>query len=165
MLRVCIAGVTGWQGAPLAEAIRQASDLELLAGVARGAAGRQLENGTPIFGDLASALDATPVDVMVDYTAPAAVAAHAATAIERGVHAMLGTSGLTDDDLQKLDRLARKAGVGVVAAPNFSPLATLLGQAAALIGKQISHWEIVEYASAEKPDAPSSTARDLQHGD
>jgi 4-hydroxy-tetrahydrodipicolinate reductase len=161
VLRICLAGVTGWQGVPLSEAVINAPDLHLSAGVARSAAGKQLRNGAPVYGDVESALEAVPVDVFIDYTAPNAVARHARTAIERGIHAVLGASGLTPRDFIELDALSRRHGVGVVAAANFSPLATLLGQAAAMVARHLSNWEIVEYAPAHKPDAPSATSQDL----
>jgi Dihydrodipicolinate reductase, N-terminus len=82
VLRICLAGVTGWQGVPLSEALINAPDLHLSAGVARSAAGKQLRNGAPVYGDVESALEAVPVDVFIDYTAPNAVARHARTAIE-----------------------------------------------------------------------------------
>jgi len=39
VIDVCIAGITGWVGAPLADAVAEADDLRLVAGVARRGAG------------------------------------------------------------------------------------------------------------------------------
>jgi 4-hydroxy-tetrahydrodipicolinate reductase len=49
----------------------------------------------------------------------------------------------------------------VVAAGNFSIMAAILKRAAALAAQHLRHWEIVDYASAEKPDVPSGTSREL----
>ncbi|NUR87644.1 MAG: 4-hydroxy-tetrahydrodipicolinate reductase, partial [Nonomuraea sp.] len=56
---------------------------------------------------------------------------------------------------------AREAGVGVVAAGNFSLTAAMAQAAAALVAPHLPAWEIIDYASAGKPDAPSGTAREL----
>jgi len=83
------------------------------------------------------------------------------TAVEAGVHAVVGSSGLTAADYDELDRLARDRGVGVIAAGNFSVMAAVLRRAAAMAARHLGHWEIVDYASDDKPDVPSGTAREL----
>jgi 4-hydroxy-tetrahydrodipicolinate reductase len=155
MIRVCIAGITGWTGKPVAAAVEAADDLELAAGVSRSAAG-----APGIFGSVAEALDAADADVLVDYTHASAVKAHVLAAIERGVHVVVGSSGLTADDYAELDGLARERQVGV-AAGNFSLLAALLLRFAAEAARHVGSWEILDYASAGKPDVPSGTAREL----
>ena len=79
----------------------------------------------------------------------------------KAVHVVVGSSGLTADDYAELDRLARDRGVGVVAAANFSIMAAILKRAAALAAQHLHHWEIIDYASADKPDVPSGTSREL----
>src|ERR671918_2229369 len=66
MIDVCVAGITGWVGEPLAQAIGDAEDLRLVAGVARRGAGTTV-HGVPVFGSLEEALE-TPSDVLVEYT-------------------------------------------------------------------------------------------------
>jgi len=156
MIRVCVAGITGWTGKPVAAAVEAADDLELAAGVSRSAAGKP-----GIFGSVAEALDAAAADVLVDYTDASAVKANVLAAIERGVHVVVGSSGLTADDYAELDALARKRQVGVVAAGNFSLLAALLLRFATEAARHVASWEILDYASAGKPDVPSGTAREL----
>ena len=58
-------------------------------------------------------------------------------------------------------RLAREREVGVVAAGNFSLSAALVLRFAAEAASHLERWEIVDYASATKPDAPSGTAREI----
>ena len=83
------------------------------------------------------------------------------TAVEAGVHVVVGSSGLTADDYQELDRLARDRGVGVIAAGNFSVMAAVLRRAAAMAARHLGQWEIIDYASDDKPDVPSGTAGEL----
>lgn len=160
-MRVCIAGVTGWTGSALAEAVMGAPDLTLTSGVSRSSAGVELANGAPVFADVAAALAGPIFDVLVDYTDPGVAAAHATAAIGHGRHVVIGTSGVSDAEFDRIDDLARRAGVGVVTAGNFSPLAAMLAVVATSIARFAPHREIVEYGSAGKSDAPGTTARDV----
>jgi 4-hydroxy-tetrahydrodipicolinate reductase len=167
MTNVCIAGITGWTAPPIAAAIAASEDLELVAGVARSAAGQSLRDATgldvdgQVFGSVADALAVGGVDVLVDYTSATAVADHVRAAVDAGVHVVIGTSGLTADDYAVIDDAARARGVGVVAAGNFSVMAAILLKAATLAAEHLDHWEILDYAKATKPDVPSGTAREL----
>ena len=97
-LSICVAGITGWTGGAVAEAVAAADDLELRSGVSRSAAGGEA-HGAPVFASAEEALDG--VDVLIDYTSHDAVKANALTAIERGVAVVIGTSGLTADEVGK----------------------------------------------------------------
>jgi 4-hydroxy-tetrahydrodipicolinate reductase len=167
LIKICLAGATGWVGRGLVAAIAQAPDLELVAAVARKGAGKRLADvlGSPapdikISKSVEDALS-VPCDVLVDYTLPDAVRGHVLAAIGRGVHAAVGTSGLTDEEYAEIDAAAKARGVGVLAAGNFALTAVLLQRFAELAAKQIPHWEIIDYGKAAKPDAPSGTAREL----
>ncbi|MEV6037892.1 4-hydroxy-tetrahydrodipicolinate reductase [Nonomuraea sp. NPDC052116] len=167
MINVCFAGVTGWTAPPIVAAIDRADDLTLTAGVSRSAAGQSLaeaagsKSAGRVYGSVAEALAAAPVDVLVDYTSAAAVKDNVWTAVRAGVNVVVGSSGLTADDYAELDRLAREHSVGVIAAGNFSVMATVLRRAAAMAAEHLDHWEIIDYAGVTKPDVPSGTAREL----
>ena len=117
-IRVCVAGVTGWTGRPVAEAVRDAEGLELVAGVSR--------SDPDSYSSVAEALDQVQTDVLVDYTHAAVVNENVVAAIERGVNVVVGSSGLTAGDYGEIDALARARQVGVIAAGNFSVTAALL---------------------------------------
>jgi 4-hydroxy-tetrahydrodipicolinate reductase len=153
VIRVCVAGITGWTGAPVAEAVDAADDLELVAGVAR--------SHPDHFTSVGEALDAVAADVLVDYTHAAAVERNVRAALERGVGVVVGSSGLTADDYAALDALARERGVGVVAAGNFSLGGALLVRFATEAAAEFDSWEVIDYASARKEDAPSGTSREV----
>ena len=153
MIRVCVAGVTGWTGQAVAAAVAAAEDLDLVSGVSRSDPAR--------FSSVAEALDAVPADVLVDYTHAAVVRANVCAAIGRDVGVVVGSSGLTAADYDEIDALARERRVGVVAAGNFSLMAALLLRFAGEAAGQLETWEVIDYASASKPDAPSGTAREL----
>jgi 4-hydroxy-tetrahydrodipicolinate reductase len=153
MIRVCVAGITGWTGRPVAAAIDAAADLELVAGVARSDPAR--------FGSVAEALDATAADVLVDFTHAAVVRDNVLASIDRGVNVVVGSSGLSAAEYEEIDTRARAKGVGIVAAGNFSLTAALLLRFAADAARHLDAWEVIDYASAKKQDAPSGTAREL----
>jgi 4-hydroxy-tetrahydrodipicolinate reductase len=163
---VCMAGATGWTGRPIAEAVLEADDLELRSAVSRSSAGTDLgrawgvePNGVPVFERVRDALD--DVQVLVDYTSHEAVLDNTLAAVEAGVAVVIGSSGLSADDFAVIDAAARDAGVGVVAAGNFSLTAAMAQAAALLVARYLPNREIIDYASAGKRDAPSGTAREL----
>jgi 4-hydroxy-tetrahydrodipicolinate reductase len=158
MLDICVAGATGWTGSAVVQAVLEADDLGLRSAVARSAAGEDVA-GARVFGRVGEALDG--VDVLIDYTSHLVVKENVLTAIEGGVAVVVGTSGLSADDYADIDAAARSRGVGVVAAGNFSLTAAMAQAAALLVARHLPHWEVIDYASATKPDAPSGTSREL----
>jgi len=170
MLRVCIAGATGWAGRPIAEAVLAAEDVDLVSAVARRAAGQDLgeawgtaRRGVPVYATVGAAVDApgARIDLLIDYTSHDAVLANVIAALERNVAVVVGSSGLSADQYVDIDARARSRGLGVIAAGNFSVTAAMAQAAAALVAPFLPHCEIIDYASAAKPDAPSGTSREL----
>lgn len=166
-LNVCIAGATGWVGKPLCLAVSEADDLSLVGAVSRTHSGHSLKDaiGDPnidlrVSGSVAEALE-TPTDVLVDYTNADVVKANVMTAIRKGVYVVIGSSGLTDEDFVEINQAALANKVGVIAAGNFAITAVLLQRFACEAAKYLSHWEIIDYASDAKKDAPSGTTREL----
>jgi 4-hydroxy-tetrahydrodipicolinate reductase len=153
--RVCIAGITGWTGRAIAAAVDAADDLQLVSGVSRSAGEEHL------FPTVTEALAEVPADVVVDYTSAEAVKDNVHAALTAGVAVVVGSSGLTSADYEEIDAHSRDIGVGVIAAGNFSLLAALLARCAAEVARHVSSWEIIDYASAGKPDVPSGTSREL----
>jgi 4-hydroxy-tetrahydrodipicolinate reductase len=152
-LRVCVAGVTGWAGRAIAEAVEAADDLDLVAGVSR--------SDPTSYSTVEEALDAAPAAVLVDYTHADAVKEHVLAALDRRVAIVVGSSGLSAADYEEIDERARQQQVGVIAAGNFSLTAALLLRFAMEAAHRLGSWEVIDYASLGKPDAPSGTAREL----
>lgn len=166
-VRVCLAGATGWAGSALARGIAQAPDMELVAAVSRSHAGQALGEvldiaglTTPVFATAAEALPCGP-DVFVEFTKPDVARSHVLSALRSGAHVVVGTSGLTDDDYLGIDEVAQERRRGVLAVGNFALTAVLMQKFAEMAARYISHWEIIDYAHADKQDAPSGTAREL----
>src|SRR5688572_3429691 len=166
-LRVCLAGATGWAGSELARGIAAASDLALVAAVARKSAGRALGDvlgdsrlAALVFATAAKAL-ATPCDVFVEYTKPDTAKANVLAAIAAGAHVVVGTSGLTEADYAEIDAAAKAKSRGVLACGNFALTVVLMQKFAEAAARLIPQWEVIDYAHDDKPDSPSGTAREL----
>jgi 4-hydroxy-tetrahydrodipicolinate reductase len=167
MIRVCVAGATGWAGSAVTKAILASSDFELTGAIARK---RVSEDAGTVLGSspcgvaISTGLDAISsenTDVLVDYTGPASVKDRAMQTLRKGVRVVIGTSGLTADDYTEIDREAKQRNLGVIAAGNFSVTAALAKHCAILAARHLPSWEIIDYAGAAKVDAPSGTTREL----
>lgn len=168
--KICLAGATGHVGRELVKAILASGDLTLTAAVGYKSAGQRLaavigepRADIPVHCSVADALKAGHCDVLIDYTRPDTVKENVRAAIAAGCNAVIGTSGLTDADYTDIESWAMEKGVGVFAAGNFSVTAALLQYFAVELAPRLPHWEILDYASDTKPDAPSGTARELAY--
>jgi len=141
--------------------------MELVSAISRSHAGKSLgevlgvdDLSTPIFHNVEEALKANP-DVFVEYTKPGAAKHHALSALRNGAHVVIGTSGLSNEEYEEIDSTAREVRRGVLAVGNFALTVVLLQKFAEMAARYIPHWEIIDYAHADKRDAPSGTAREL----
>ncbi len=166
-LKICVAGATGWAGSELSRAIFAAHDMELVAAISRGSAGKTLGEVigiegliTPIFGNVEDALKTSP-DVFVEYTKPDVAKLNVLSALKSSAHIVIGTSGLSNEEYEEIDRVAKEVNRGVLAVGNFALTVVLLQKFAEMAAKYIPHWEIIDYAHSGKVDAPSGTAREL----
>ena len=159
MLKICVAGATGWTGGAIAEAVVAAPDLELTACVARSHDGRDV-HGAPCFATLDQALG-QEFDVLVDYTAPEVIMGHTLSALGAGRRVVVGTSGLTAADYVRIDQAACNAGLGVVASGNFALTAALMTRFSLMAAEYLKWFEVIDYAKPAKTDAPTGTAREL----
>jgi 4-hydroxy-tetrahydrodipicolinate reductase len=133
-------------GLAAAAAVDASSDLQLVA---------QLD-----IGDGLEALSDANVDVVIDFTHPDAVMATLDYVISHDIHAVVGTTGFSEDRLAVVrDLLAQHPEVGVLIAPNFSVGAILLMKFAVQAATYFESVEIIELHHPDKADAPSGTAR------
>ncbi|MFN4067334.1 MAG: 4-hydroxy-tetrahydrodipicolinate reductase [Thermosynechococcus sp.] len=166
---VIVAGALGKMGREVVKAVSQASDISLYAAVDRKQVGEDIGAalglgtfGIPISGSLqevcvAAAQENQPV-VMVDFTHPQVVYENVRTAIAYGVYPVVGTTGLTPEQIEELAEFVDKADMGAVIAPNFSIGMVLLQEAAIRASQYFDHVEIIELHHNQKADAPSGTA-------
>jgi len=98
-------------------------------------------------------------DAAVDFTRPDAVRGNVERCLDAGVATVVGTTGLSADDLTALDSLAREHGVALFVAPNFAIGAVLMMRLSALAAEHMPEAEIIELHHETKVDAPSGTAK------
>ena len=175
-ISVVVAGALGRMGAEVIKTVVAAADCQLVGAVdtAPGKEGADvgLELGlgelevaiTADFeGTLCQASQAVRNDgpgqgaVLVDFTHPSVVYEHTRAAIAYGVHPVIGTTGLSPEQLSELAAFAAKASVGGAVIPNFSVGMVLLQQAAAAAARFYDFAELTELHHNRKADAPSGT--------
>ena len=148
MIRVIVSGAAGRMGRTVCDAVEGADDMELV--------GR----ADPAIGTtLAEAIERSKPDVVVDFSVPAAVFDNAALCLGKGVHMVVGTTGMGDEQVGKLAEAAEKSSANCFIAPNFAIGAVLMMQAAGLVAPHMPSCEIVELHHDQKLDAPSGTAK------
>jgi 4-hydroxy-tetrahydrodipicolinate reductase len=135
-------------GQTVCAAIEGAEGLELV-GRADPALGSSLE----------SVIDEARPEVVIDFTTPESAFGNARLCLERGLHVVVGTTGITEDELEQLRRLASDSEGNCFLAPNFAIGAVLMMEAAKLVAPHMPAWEIVELHHDQKLDAPSGTAK------
>jgi len=108
--------------------------------------------------DLGSLLKSCDADVVVDFTNAEVSMAAARIAIKQKVNMVIGTTGLSEENLAEIEKLCQTHKVGAVVAPNFSLGAALLIHLSKFAAKFFNHAEIIEMHHDKKADAPSGTA-------
>jgi 4-hydroxy-tetrahydrodipicolinate reductase len=143
-------------GATVCQAVQETSDLELVAAVDPFAAGRDVEKVT--IAATADALTEAGAEVAVDFTVAEAARENLRWCAAHDVHAVVGTSGLSDDDLSELAGVFAASNANAVIAPNFAIGAVLMTRFAELAAPFFESAEIIELHHDNKIDAPSGTA-------
>lgn len=160
MTDVLVCGIAGRMGASSAQAIEDADDLVLAGGVDPFAEGDGYEvagRSVPLYHDLDEAISALKPDVMLDFTNPSVVEANIRTALSRGVSCVVGTTGLSNEQLEDIYRTATD-DAKLFVAPNFTTGAVLMMQFARMAARFFPDAEIIELHHGHKKDAPSGTA-------
>ncbi|MGW5866756.1 4-hydroxy-tetrahydrodipicolinate reductase [Streptomyces sp. NPDC055239] len=144
-LRVAVVGARGRIGSEAVRAVEAADDLELVAALGRG--------------DKLDTLVETGAQVVVELTNPDAVMGNLDFCVRHGIHAVVGTTGWTDERVAQLETaLAGSPETGVLIAPNFSIGAVLTMKFAQIAAPYFESVEVVELHHPNKADAPSGTA-------
>jgi 4-hydroxy-tetrahydrodipicolinate reductase len=103
--------------------------------------------------------DVAGLDAAIDFTQPDTAGGNVRAALEQGVPAVVGTSGLSGAELEELDALARERSLQLLVVPNFAIGAVLMMRFAEAASEYLPRAEIVELHHEDKRDAPSGTAR------
>ncbi|WP_375485525.1 4-hydroxy-tetrahydrodipicolinate reductase [uncultured Jatrophihabitans sp.] len=144
-IRVGVLGARGRMGQQVCRAVDDAGDLDLVA---------MVDAGDWLF----SVADADS-QVLVDFTHPDVVMDNIRFAIDQGIHAVVGTTGFTQERLDTIRTwLKDTPELGVLVAPNFGIGAVLSMRFAQQAARFFDSAEVVELHHPGKVDAPSGTA-------
>lgn len=168
---VIVNGAAGKMGREVVKAVANASDLTLFGaidispelqgrdiGEVAGCGPLEVPIVSDLEGMLAMAGQEKQPGVMVDFTHPKGVYDNVRSAIAYGIRPVVGTTGLSPEQIQDLAEFAEKASIGALIIPNFSIGMVLLQQAAIAASQYFDHVEIIELHHNQKADAPSGTA-------
>ncbi|MSQ24103.1 MAG: 4-hydroxy-tetrahydrodipicolinate reductase [Chloroflexi bacterium] len=157
MVRLAICGVRGRMGNELATGLPKFPGISVVGGCDPRPATNDAEL-FPVARSLSELFDIVRPDVVVDFTVAESACANAECSLEARIPILIGTSGITETDLERIDQRARQAGVGALVAPNFAVGANLLLQFARVAAKFFDSAEVIEIHHDGKVDAPSGTA-------
>ncbi len=144
-MRVAVLGAKGKVGAAMVKAVTDAPDLELSA---------EVDAGDPL-----SMLTDTGTEVVIDFTHPDVVMDNLNFLIDNGIHAVVGTTGFTEERLTQVHIwLSARPDVAVLIAPNFAIGAVLTMHFAKQAARHFESVEVIELHHPHKADAPSGTA-------
>jgi 4-hydroxy-tetrahydrodipicolinate reductase len=168
---VVVVGACGKMGREVIKAVSQAEDMTLVAAIERnpeyigqdigeiaGCGPLEIAVMNDLQSNLVLATQEKMQGVMVDFTHPDSVYENVRSAIAYGIRPVVGTTGLSPEQIQDLADFAEKASTGCLVVPNFSIGMILLQQAAVQASKYFDHVEIIELHHNQKADAPSGTA-------
>ena len=169
---VVVNGAAGKMGREVIKAVSEAPDMDLVGAIDTSPEHQDKDAGelaglsepleVPITdqmeGVLAFSSQGRQPGVVVDFTHPDCVYDNIRSAIAYGVRPVVGTTGLSPEQLKDLADFAEKASTGCLIIPNFSIGMVLLQQAAVTASQYFDHVEIIELHHNQKADAPSGTA-------
>jgi len=162
-IRVIVQGALGRMGQVMINALCREPEIQLVGAVELQVTEDYLplpdSSGViPFSSKLDYILSKCPADVIVDFTTAQAVMPAVRIATKQGVNLVIGTTGLTADELGEIDQLATANRVGAVVAPNFALGAVLMVHLAKVAAKYLDYAEIIELHHHLKADSPSGTA-------
>jgi len=144
-MRVGVLGAKGKVGATMCAAVREANDLTLSAEIDAG--------------DALAGLTESGTEVVIDFTHPDVVMDNLKFLIDNGIHAVVGTTGFTQERIDQVQSwLAAKSESAVLIAPNFAIGAVLSMHFAQKAAPYFESVEVIELHHPQKADAPSGTA-------
>lgn len=161
-IKIVVNGALGRVGREVVNALCHEPEIQIVGAVELRIAEDYLtlpdSSTVPFSSNLEHILTSCQPHVLVDFTTAQAVIPSVRIATKQGVNLVIGTTGLTTDELDEIDRLATAYKVGAVVAPNFALGAVLMIHLAKIAAKYFDYAEITELHHHLKADAPSGTA-------
>jgi len=144
-IKVIVNGAKGKMGQEVVKAVQKEAELELVA-------------ETDLGDDLSKTILEKGAEVVVDFTEPKTVMDSIRAILGYGAHGVIGTTGITEDNLKEIRELCKDNKVNCIIAPNFAVGAVLMMRFAREAVKYMPQAEIIELHHEKKVDKPSGTA-------
>ena len=164
-IKVLVSGACGKVGQEVVKAVLGDPELTLASAVDVRNVGKDIgaivgcePSGVMVRNELAAAIGLDKPEVMVDFSTPMSVMSNIKVALKAKVHTVVGTTGLTPENLEEISKLSLETGANVLVAPNFAIGALLMMRFAAEAAKYLPQVEIIELHHDQKLDAPSGTS-------
>lgn len=158
MIKVGVVGALGKMGKEVVKAVLEAEDTTLVMAVDVIGEGTVIANDVKIESNLKQAIQTKKPDVVIDFTQPATIFEHVCLYMNEKVKSVIGTTGLSETQINELKELSKANNTGCLIAPNFSTGAVLMMMFAKQAAKYFNNAEIIELHHNQKKDAPSGTA-------
>ena len=158
MIKVGVIGANGKMGATVVNTVIDDPNLELCCAVDKFQEGKCINAKVEIQSDLKNAILTSKPDIVVDFTQPSVVFENIKKYMELKVKSVIGTTGLSKEQISEIEKLSKENNTGIIIAPNFSIGAILMMEFAAKASKYFNNAEIIEYHHNQKKDAPSGTS-------
>ena len=159
-MKLAFGGANGKMGKAMIDGVIIEKDMQIVGAVDIDAIGNEIapESGVFIEDDLEEMVKTKDPDIVIDFTSPAVIKQNIMKVLSLKKHIVVGTTGLSPEDLEEIDAEARKIGRVVFVAPNFALGAVLMMDFAARAAKYFPNVEVIELHHDQKKDAPSGTA-------
>ena len=161
-IRIVVQGASGKMGREVVGAVCRDPGTELVGAVDLNPPGNifMLPDGgnVPFLADIELIIESCRPDVIIDFSTAQASMKAARTALPRGIRLVIGTTGLSEKDIEEIRALSQKHKTGAVVAPNFALGAVLMIHLATIASRFFDSAEIIELHHEKKADAPSGTA-------
>ncbi|RFU65522.1 4-hydroxy-tetrahydrodipicolinate reductase [Peribacillus glennii] len=164
-INIIIAGPRGRMGREAVKLVHETEGYRLAAVLDRKHGGINMNEmegfqgiDAPVYSDPEKCFTEVKAEVLIDLTTPDVGMLHAETALTHGIRPVVGTTGFSIDDLERLERLTKETGLGCIIAPNFAVGAILMMKFSQMAAKYFPDVEIIELHHDQKLDAPSGTA-------
>lgn len=158
VIKLAVVGAKGKMGSTVVNLALSNPDFELVCAIDKFGVGEKITDNVIIEEDIKSAFSKNKPDVVVDFTQPAVIFENIKTYMELKVKSVIGTTGLTNEQIKTIEDLSKANDTGIIIAPNFSIGAILMMQFAKMASKYFSNAEIIEFHHNQKKDAPSGTS-------
>lgn len=150
MIKIAVCGALGKMGQEVVQAVTDCPETELVA---------KIDIASPeMYHSIEAAHRVEEIDVLIDFTQPKSIYENAKYCLNNGIKIVIGTTGLTDEQIAELKKLSEEKNTGCLIAPNFSTGAVLMMMFAKQAAKYFDNAEIIELHHNQKKDAPSGTA-------